>query len=186
MDSNKTLYVKNRAEWRTWLRKHHASKDCVWLVYYKKHTGKPSIAYGDAVEEALCFGWIDGQVKSLDTQKYMQRFTPRKPTSTWSVVNIERVKKMITAGKMTAWGRRVYESGVKANPIIPSSKNFSVPSDLKKALAGNKKARTNFQNFAPSAKLAFVYWITTAKTDETRQKRINGTVELSARGKKLV
>ncbi len=180
------LYAKNRNEWRAWLTKHHRSEKDVWLVYYKKHTGKPSIPYIDSVEEALCFGWIDGQIKSLDTERYMQRFTPRKPSSNWSVTNIERAKKMIQSVKMTAWGRKVYEEGIKKNRIIPSAKNFSVPRDLKKALQANPKAWANFQKFAPSAQLAFVYWVTTAKMDKTRQKRIEKVVRLSAQGKKLV
>lgn len=181
----KTLYSKNRREWRRWLEKNHRSKDEIWLTIYKKHAGKPSVPYTDAVEEALCFGWIDGQMKSLDKEKYIQRFTPRKYSSNWSVTNIDRVKKMIKEGRMTTWGRKVYEEGMKANIIIPSSKNFSIPSDLKKALVGNKKAWSNFQNFAPSAQLAFVYWVDTAKTDETRQERIEKTFKLSLEGKKL-
>ncbi len=180
-----SLYAKNRQEWRQWLQKHYRSKDNVWLIYYKKPTGKPSVPYVDAVEEALCFGWIDGQIKSLDKEKYMQRFTPRKPSSNWSVVNIERAKKMMKEGKMTTWGRKVYEEGIKTNTIIPSSKSFTVPSDLKKALTANKKAWLNFRNFSPSAQLAYVYWINTAKTDETRRKRIEKTVTLSSEGKKL-
>ncbi len=171
--------------WRKWLQKHHQSAKDIWLVYYKKHTGKPSIPYVDAVEEALCFGWIDGQIKSLDKERYMQRFTPRKSSSNWSTINIDRAKKMIKEKKMTDWGREIYEKGIKTNRIIPSSKNFTIPSGLKKALVANKKAWSNFQGFAPSAQLAFAYWVNTAKTDETRQKRIEKTVKLSEEGKRL-
>ena len=179
------VYSKNRKEWRLWLQRHYRSKEGVWLVYYKKHTGKPSVPYIDAVEEALCFGWIDGQIKSIDKERYMQRYTPRKSSSNWSVVNIERAKRMIKERKMTAWGREVYEGGMKTSTIIPSSKNFSVPKDLKTALEANQKARSNFQSFAPSARLAFVYWVTNAKTDTTRRERIEKTVKLSAEKKKL-
>ncbi len=182
---NHTLYAKNRKEMRQWLQKHYKTEKEIWLVYFKKHTGKPSIPYVDAVEEALCFGWIDGQIKSLDKEKYVQRFTPRKPAGNWSVINIGRVKKMIKAGKMTARGRKIYEEGVKANQIIPSSKSFILPLDLKKVLHSNKKAWGNFQNLAPSAQLAFVYWINSARTDETRQKRIIKTLKLTSEGKKL-
>ncbi len=143
-----TLYAKNRGELREWLQKYYKTEKVIWLVYFKKQTGKSSIPYADAVEEALCFGWIDGQIKSLDKEKYMQRFTPRKLSSNWSVVNIERAKKMIKEGKMTAWGRKVYEEGTKNNNIIPSSKSFSIPQDLKKALTANKKAWQNFQSFS--------------------------------------
>lgn len=179
------LVLKNRDEWRAWLINHSKSDKAVWLVYYKKHTGKPSIPYADAVEEALCFGWIDGQIKSLDEERFMQRFTPRKSSSNWSVINIARAKKMIKAGKMTEWGRQVYEQGIKNNRIIPSSKQFSIPSDINKALMGNKKAMAFFRSLAPSAQLAFVYWVDTAKTDETRQKRLKKMINLTTMGKML-
>ncbi len=185
MQTREELCVKNREEWRAWLKKHYKSERAVWMVYYKKHTGKISIPYVDAVEEALCFGWIDGQIKSLDKERFMQRFTPRKTSSNWSVINIDRAKKMIKEGKMTAWGRQVYDNGTKANKITPSSKSFSVPSYFKQALVSNKKAWSNFQGFAPSAQLAFVYWVNMAKTEETRQKRIEKTVKLCTEGKKL-
>src|SRR3989337_1250899 len=118
MKVTKRLYVRNRGEWHAWLAKHYQSEKEIWLVYYKKYTAKPSIPYIDAVEEAICFGWIDGQIKSLDKEKYMQRFTPRTPSSNWSVINIDRAKKMIKTEKMTAWGRKVYKEGMKANRII--------------------------------------------------------------------
>jgi len=186
MGKAKTLSLTSRESWRDWLQKNHNKDKEIWLVYYKKHTGKPSIPYVDAVEQAICFGWIDGQIKSLDKQRYMQRFTPRTPSSNWSVINIDRAKKMIKEGKMTHWGLKVYENGMKAGRIIPSSKSFSIPSDLKKALVANKKAWSNFQGLTASAQLVFVYWVDTAKTDETRQQRIEKIVNLSAAGKKLV
>ena len=186
MNTTEKLYAKNRQEWREWLKNHYKSEKGIWLVYYKKNTGKPSIPYVEAVEEALCFGWIDGQIKSLDKLRYMQRFTPRKVKSNWSVINIDRANNMIKVGKMTVWGLQVYKEGMKTNQIIPSSKKFSTPSDLTKALKTNSKAWSNFQNFAPSTQLAFVYWVTNAKTDKTRQKRIKEAVKLSAEGKKIV
>jgi len=185
VDTINQIDIKNREEWREWLQDHYLSEKEIWLVYQKKHTGNLSIPYVDAVEEALCFGWIDGQVKSIDEERYMQRFTPRKPSSNWSVINIDRAKKMIDEGRMTAWGRKVFDEGMKNNRIIPSSKDFSIPPDLRIALEDNGKAWSNFQSFAPSAQLAFVYWVSSAKTDKTRQKRIEETVKLSEEGKKL-
>lgn len=182
-DINK-IYCKDRKEWRSWLQKYHGSDKGVWLIYYKKHTGKSSIAYNDAVEEAICYGWIDGQIKKIDDERYMQRYTPRTSKSLWSVINIERAKKMILQGSMTAAGLKIYQDGVKNKERVPSSKDFSVPRDLKTALTKNVSARSHFQNFAPSAKLAYVYWVNTAKTKETRQKRINKTVGLIAQNKK--
>jgi uncharacterized protein YdeI (YjbR/CyaY-like superfamily) len=94
VDISATLYVRDRPEWRAWLEQNHASKDEVWLRYYKKHTGKPSVPYHDAVEEALCFGWIDSTVRSIDTEAYAQRFTPRRAKSKWSETNKERVRRL--------------------------------------------------------------------------------------------
>jgi uncharacterized protein YdeI (YjbR/CyaY-like superfamily) len=185
MESVKTIYAKNRKEWRYWLQKNHHSQKGIWLVYYKKHTGQTSISYTDAVEEAICFGWIDGQIKKIDDDKYMQRYTPRKPKSLWSEVNIERAKKMINLGYMAEFGLKALHEGMKTNERIPSSKNFSVPPYLKTALIKNKKAWNNFQNFSPSAQLAYVYWVNTAKTEETRQKRIKKTIEQLAMNKKF-
>lgn len=106
----------------------------------QKKTGKPTIPYNDAVEEAICFGWIDGKVKSIDAEKYSQRYTPRRSKSQWSVLNIERAKKMIKEKKMTKWGLEKYQEGLKDNKIIPTSKNFSIPTDLTKVLSENPQA----------------------------------------------
>ena len=181
----KTIYCKDRKEWQSWLQKNYLSEKSIWLVYYKKHTKKLSIPYNDAVEEAICFGWIDGQIKKIDDERYMQRYTPRTSKSRWSVINIERAKRMIKQGHMTKEGLRIFQNGIKNKEVVPSSKKFVVPTDLKEALAKNKKALNNFKNFAPSAKLAYVYWVDIAKTNETRQKRIRKTVEQIAQNKKF-
>ena len=185
MEEAKTTYAKDRKEWRLWLQKNHKSKEGIWLIYYKKHTGQTSIPYTDAVEEAICFGWIDGRIKKIDDDKYMQRYTPRTPKSLWSELNIERAKKMIKLGNMTELGFKAFSEGMKTKERVPSSKNFSVPPYFKTALIKNKKAWNNFQNFSPSAQLAYVYWVNTAKTEETRQKRIRKTIEQLARNKKF-
>src|SRR5512145_166567 len=104
METSDTTYAKNRKAWRSWLKRNHRSKKGVWLIYYKKHTGQTSISYADAVEEAICFGWIDGQIKKIDDDRYMQRFTPRTAKSLWSVINVERANKMIELGYMTEAG----------------------------------------------------------------------------------
>jgi uncharacterized protein YdeI (YjbR/CyaY-like superfamily) len=184
MEKNKTITCKDRNEWRSWLQQNQTSEE-IWLVYFKKHTKKISIPYDDAVEEAICFGWIDGQVKRIDDERYMQRYTPRTLKSRWSVSNIERARKMIEQGSMTEKGLRVFQDGITNKRIIPSSKNFSVPADLKKALAENKKASMNFENFSPSAQLHYVYWVDDAKTDKTRKKRIKRSIELLENNIKL-
>jgi uncharacterized protein YdeI (YjbR/CyaY-like superfamily) len=178
MDRSLTVNCKDRKEWRFWLQNNHGTKKEVWVVYYKKHTKKASVPYDDAVEEAICFGWIDGQVKRIDEERYMQRFTPRTSKSRWSMQNIERAKKMIKLELMTEKGLLVFRDGMKNKRIIPSSKNFKVPSDFKKALAENKIALKNFKNFSPSARLHYVYWIDGAKTEKTRTKRIKKSLEL--------
>lgn len=113
MDEANAICLKDRKQWRSWLRKNHAVEREIWLVIYKKNTGKPSIPYEDAVEEAVYFGWIDGRMKSIDDEKYMQRYSPRTAKSTWSESNIARAEKMIAEGKMTEAGLRAYRQGVK-------------------------------------------------------------------------
>lgn len=185
MNINEKVYMKDREHWRKWLLKYHRVKKDVWLVYYKKHTGLSSISYTDAVEEAICFGWIDGQIKSINNRQYTQRYSPRTSKSAWSTINIGRARKMIKQCKMTPWGLQVYQEGIKSKRRVPSSNDFSVPVYLKAALSRNKRAWRNFQKFAPSARLAYVYWITTAKTAETRQKRIELTIENIVRNRKF-
>ena len=104
MDVGETVRVRNRDDWRRWLAKHHADKKEIWLVYYKKTSGKQGISYDESVEEALAYGWIDGQIKTIDEQSYAGRFTPRKPTSNWSESNIARVKKLLAEGRMAPPG----------------------------------------------------------------------------------
>lgn len=177
MNNSEKLYFKNRDEWRDWLLKHYQSNKEVWLIYYKKHSGQASISYSDAVEEAICFGWIDGQVKKIDEDKYMQRYTPRTAKSLWSESNVERAKKMIRLGLMAERGLNVYHEGMKKTQRVPSSKNFSIPHYFTTALKKNKKAWINFQNFPPSAQLMYVYWVNAAKIDSTRNNRIKKTLE---------
>jgi uncharacterized protein YdeI (YjbR/CyaY-like superfamily) len=104
MDSSETLYVVSRDAWRGWLADHHAQKQEVWLIFYKKASGKPSISYDEAVEEAICYGWIDSQIKSMDQERFARRFTPRREDSEWSVYNRQRALKMLRAGRMTKAG----------------------------------------------------------------------------------
>ena len=107
MDVGQTISARNRDEWRRWLAKHHADKKEIWLVYYKKTSGKTGVSYDESVEEALAYGWIDGQIKTIDQESYAGRFTPRKPTSNWSESNIARVKKLLAEGRMAEPGLAV-------------------------------------------------------------------------------
>jgi uncharacterized protein YdeI (YjbR/CyaY-like superfamily) len=185
---DKTLYVSNRDDWRAWLAKNHLVEKEVWLIYYKRHTGKPRIPYDDAVEEALCYGWIDSTIKRLDDEKYAQKFTPRNLKSNWSELNRKRARKMIKDGRMTEAGLAKFilarEQKNKQTEDKPIYKKVVIPTDLKKALSANKKALENFKNFAPSYKRLYIRWILSAKRPETQAKRIKQTVKWSAENKK--
>ena len=189
MNITEKLYVTNWDAWRAWLKKHHDSKKEVWLIYYKKHTGKPRIPYNDAVEEAVCYGWIDSTVKRVDDEIYVQKFTPRREKSQWSVLNKQRAEKMIREGKMTDAGlaklKNVLENHFKPVKGKPQKKRLVIPPDLKKALAADEKARENFNNFAPSYKRQYIGWIASAKREETRKKRLAQTVRFAVQNRKL-
>lgn len=181
IEISNTLYVSNRKDWRAWLRKNHQKKKEIWLVYFKKHTGKPRIQYSDAVEEALCYGWIDSTVKRIDDEKYAQKFTPRRIGSKWSKLNIQRVKKMIKQKKMTKKGLSLFNKGrsLKKTKENNVQRRLVMPAALKDALSKNKKARDNFTKFAKGYKRTYIMYISTAKKSETRARRIKKIVELA-------
>ena len=180
-----TLSVKDRKSWRAWLAKNHAKQKEIWVVFYKKHTGKPTILYEDAVQEALCFGWIDSIVRRLDEERYIQLFTPRKKGGNWSDLNKRRVKKLIEQGLMTEAGLRKIGEAKKDGSWknLDAVEKLKVPADLVKALSADKKAKDNFAALSPSRKKAFLYWIGSAKREATRTNRIAGTVRLVAENK---
>lgn len=169
-----TTYAVDRAAWREWLVQNHAQAIGVWLIYYKVKSGKPSVQYPEAVKEALCFGWIDSKVKSLDGDRYQQIFTPRKPKSTWSKLNKQYLEELLDQGLMTAAGletiRIAKENGAWTS--LDAIEALVIPDDLAQALAGNELANQNFSSFSPSKKKNILAWITSAKRPETRQQRI--------------
>lgn len=192
MPGETSIYLPDRKAWRRWLVKHHRTASHVWLIYYKKHTGKPSVPYGDAVEEALCFGWIDSLVQRLDEDRYMQKFTPRKPRSTWSEHNVRRVKKMIAEGKMTDRGMELYdfagENGLLPEPgreAKPGKTFPEIPDYFTEALRQSPAAQEAFRSLAPSYKLQYLGWIMAAKKEETRQRRLKEAIETLESGQKL-
>lgn len=183
----KTLYLKNRKQWREWLEKNHSKQDEIWLIYYKKHTKKPTIPYQDAVEEAICFGWIDGKVRSIDDEKYMQRYTPRRKGSIWSLLNKKRAQKMIKQGKMTKPGLETIKQAKKNGnwQKAYSSKTKPVmPLELKNALKTSKKASENLNKLTNSQQNQYITWIAWAKTKETREKRVKEVIKRLEKGKK--
>jgi uncharacterized protein YdeI (YjbR/CyaY-like superfamily) len=177
-----TLDLKTRARWHAWLEAHHASSPGVWLVFYKDHTGRPSIAYEDAVREALCFGWIDSLIKRLDEDRFARKFTPRTPTSKWSDVNRARWRELEKAGLLQAAGRAASptDNRYAAKPEIPE-----LPGYIAKGLKANADAWRTFRGLPPSHRRHYVAWIHTAKRPETRQRRIAESIALLAQGKKL-
>ncbi len=182
----KTYYAKDRNAWRKWLEKNHAKSPGVWLIYYKKSSGTPRVEYNDAVEEALCFGWIDSTIRPIDDKKYMQRFTPRKPRSGWSGLNKQRINRMIEQGLMTPAGFEKIEIAKKDGSweSLDHIDAIQLPDDFAKALTKNKKAKSNFENFPQFARKQFLYWINSAKRPETRKQRIQLLVRMAAANKK--
>ena len=172
----KTLYVKDRKQWRSWLTKNGTRVSEIWLIYPKKHSGKVRIPYDHAVEEALCFGWIDGKTRRLDGDRYIQRFTPRRPSSEWSPINIGRARKLIARGKMTAAGRRAFrpERKTEAHPT-------EFPVSLEKTFKGNVKAWRNYQGFPPYYRRMTTAWVASGKKEETQKKRLEKLMESCAR-----
>lgn len=179
-----TVFAGSRGEWRSWLEKYHDKQDEAWLILYKVHTGKPCVPYGDAVEEAICFGWIDGKLKRIDDEKHMIRFTPRKDRSVWSLLNVNRAKRMIAQGQMREAGwiqvNNAKAAGLwqKALDEEERKKEESIiPVDLAKAFNRNHKARENFKQMAPGYRRDYIRWIEAAKREETRKRRIQEVVK---------
>lgn len=177
----KQVHPKTRDAWRRWLAENHGSSDGVWLVYFKKASGKPRIEYGEAVEEALCFGWVDSKGETIDDERAMLKFTPRNPKSAWSKPNKERVEKLIEEGTMTEVGLAAIATAKRNGTwsALDSVEALKVPADLAKALAANKKAKGYFDAFSPSSRKIILWWIESAKRQETREKRVAETVRLA-------
>jgi uncharacterized protein YdeI (YjbR/CyaY-like superfamily) len=177
----------NRNEWRKWLEKNHSIEDGLWLIHYKKKSNKKSVSHSDAVEEALCFGWIDSKLKRIDDERYILRYSPRKGKSVWSKINKDAAEKMMQLGKMTEAGLEKIKLAKKQGLWYIAYTNLKkdrLPSDLKKALLTNKNAWNNFKNFANSYRNSYIGWIKGAKSDITRKKRIDEVVRRSIENKK--
>lgn len=183
MNLGKTLYVTNRKKWRSWLAKNHDKKTEIWLVYYKKTSSKPRIPYNDAVEEALCYGWIDSTVKSMDEEKFAQRFTPRRPTSVLSEMNKERIHRLIKEKRMTP-------AGLKAiSHVFDKNKKYRliVASDILKALKSDKQAWENFQKFPESYKRIRIGYIESQRrhNNEMFKKSLQNFIKMTAKNRRF-
>ncbi len=190
MKLGETLYVKNRQAWRAWLAKHHKTKQEIWLVYYRKASGKPRIPYNDAVEEALCFGWIDSTNKKIDDEAFAQRFTPRRKGSPLSPMNQERVRRLIAAKKMTPAGlesigpQRLEElTRAPASEPLPAAK---LPEDILERLKQDPVVWQNFQQFPESYKRIRVGWIDGARHRPAEfEKRLRYFIKMTRQNKRF-
>ena len=174
----------NREEWRAWLEENHATKQEAWLFISRKGADRPLLLLEEAIEEALCFGWIDGVLRPINKETYVLRFSPRKPDSIWSVNNQRRVEKLIQEGRMTPAGlEKITEAKQNGewDAAIARENVSSVPDDLVQALENND-AWIAFENWPASQKKQYLYWLESAKRLETREKRIRAIVEMAKRG----
>ena len=172
----KALTARTPKQWRSWLAKHHASESEVWLVFFKHHTGRASIAYMDALDEALCFGWIDSLIKRLDDDRYARKFTPRKADSRWSPTNRRRYAELATGGRLRPSGvkRAPTDRGYDPLPKVPSRTPDYILAMLKK----HPSALRYFESLAPSHQRHYVGWIDMAKRDDTKARRLEEAVRL--------
>ena len=187
-DASDPIFFASPAEWRAWLEEHHDSEDDVQVGYYKKATGKQGMTWSQAVDEALCFGWIDGVRHSIDEISYRNRFTPRKPSSTWSNVNIAKVEALEAAGKMTAAGRAAFARRTEANSGVYSfegDRAEALPEPYAAVLAADAAAQADFDARPPYYRRAVVHWVTSAKREATRERRLAQLIESSRAGEEV-
>ncbi len=180
-------YFKTQQSFRAWLEKNHAKKDELWLGYYKKASGKKSITYKEALEEVLCFGWIDGISRGIDDEKYCQRYTPRRKGSIWSAVNIKKAEELIKNGKMHSSGLHVYKNRdpEKAGLYSGEQKEIKFTPQFEKKLKSNKKAWAYFSNMPPGYRRTATWWVISAKQEETKKRRLDTLIKDSAAGRKI-
>lgn len=180
------FYPKKQSDWRAWLAENHDQETGVWLIFYKKNSGAPNLSWSESVDEALCFGWIDGTKKSIDEKRYKQYFCPRKPKSGWSKVNKEKVDLLINEKLMMPSGlaaiERAKENGSWS--LLDEIEQLIVPEDLKQQLGDGSEAFRFFDGLSASAKKILLHWVMSAKRPETRQKRIGDIVENAQIGQK--
>lgn len=185
MEIKNTFYITNRKDWRKWLVKNHKNKKEIWLVYYRKETGKPRILYDDAVLEALCYGWIDSTVKNIDRERFAQRFSPRKPRSGLSQMNKERIRELMKEKKMTKLGLEAVAHVF--NPKIDETNKFVIPQNIYKALRINKDAWKHFQKMPFSYRRIRIAYIEERKRHsiDAYEKSLAYFIKMTARNKRI-
>lgn len=185
-DSNETIYVETRKEWRQWLEENHRSKQSVWLICNTRKSGSPTIHWSELVDEALCFGWIDSTRKSIDETRFKQLFSKRKPQGTWSRINKEKIQRLIAGGLMTQAGLDVIDAAKQNGSwtILDEVEELIIPSDLENAFKEHTGSKDYFLGLSKSVRKMMLQWIVLAKRPETRQKRINEIALLAGQNKK--
>jgi uncharacterized protein YdeI (YjbR/CyaY-like superfamily) len=178
-----TFEASTAAQWRSWLSRHHDSVTEVWLIFHKRHTGRPCIEYQDALDEALCFGWIDSLVRRLDEDRYARKFTPRKPESIWSEVNRRHYARLKAEGRLAPPGMARAPTPRRYAP--PRKRSTATPAYIERALRKNAKARKEFENLPPHQRRYYIGWIDAAKKEETKQKRLAEALRVLAAGEPL-
>lgn len=184
----KPRFFATPEKWRGWLAKHHASAPELWVGFHKKGSGRPSITWPEAVDQALCFGWIDGVRKSLDETRYVIRFTPRRRGSVWSSVNLGRVKELTRLGLMRPAGLEAHEArdAVKSGLYsFEQRKQVTLPEKLERKLKRNREAWRFFQAQPPWYRRTATWWIISAKKEETKERRLASLIEDCARGRTI-
>ncbi|MFH1465044.1 MAG: YdeI/OmpD-associated family protein [Pseudomonadota bacterium] len=185
MEDLPTIACPDRAAWRAWLQEHHASARVIWLRFNKKHTGEPGVRYEEAVQEALCYGWIDSIVRRLDERAYLQKFTPRTNTAKWSVSNRRRLKALVAEGRMTPAGLAVVGHALDAPVVEPPRPPELLPPELDARLQAAPEAAAAFAALPPSHRRQYVGWITQAKREPTRLRRLDEAIARLSRGERL-
>ncbi len=180
----KPIFFASPAALRTWFAKHHATATELWLGYYKASSGKRNLTWPLAVDEALCVGWIDGVIRPIDEHRYAQRFTPRRPGSIWSKINIGKARALIAQGRMRPPGLRAFEARTKAKSGVYAfeQKSRELPAQMNKTFRANKAAWAFFSSQAPWYQRNAIHWVTSAKQDETRKRRLATLIADSGAG----
>jgi uncharacterized protein YdeI (YjbR/CyaY-like superfamily) len=181
-----TFYPKSRSEWRAWLQNNHDKKQSIWIIYYKKNSTQPTVSYSEAVDEALCFGWIDSTSRPIDEEKYMQYFTRRKVKSVWSKINKEKIERLFREGNMTEAGIRSIEIAKQNGSwnIPDDAEALIIPEDLEVEFQKRPSSKDYFLGLSKSDKRNILQWLVLAKRPDTRQKRILEIVELAVTNQK--
>jgi len=185
VEITETFFARDRAAWRAWLQEHHADKPCIWLILLKKSVPEPHLSLQEAIEEAVCLGWVDSQLRRIDDRQHALRFSPRRPGGVWAESNKARVDKLMAEGRMTPAGLAVIEAAKASGDwdSLPTNAQLDVvPDDLREALDADGAAGEAFAALAPSMRRQYVHWVTSAKRPETRARRVAETVQRARHG----